>query len=186
LVHADDDQTVAALPAAVDAPKPAQAAIDYRTNEQLEERGELDAMLARYGTLGQYVPGFFRLPLQAAAGSGSLLQAIETVRALDAGARTALAQNDPCGFVPADWRPHLVENCKVIERDWATTVSASGGRYPERANTFPPRRGDGSRCARRQLLSASWRPLERHSSVHRMGYGAIPDRTIETSAAEAE
>jgi TnpA family transposase len=123
LIDADGDQTVAAFRAAVDAPKLAQAAVDCRTYERLEQRGELDAMLARYSTLRQYLPSFFGLPFQAAAGSESLLEAIEAVRALDAGARTALTPDDPCGSVPADWRPHLMDNGKVDRRIWEVALA---------------------------------------------------------------
>jgi Domain of unknown function (DUF4158) len=118
LIDADGEQTIAAFRAAIDAPKLAQAAGDCRAFERLERRGELDAMLARYGTLRQYLPSFFGLPFQAAAGSEPLLQAIEILRALDAGARTPLTPDDPCGFVPADWRAYLVQNGKVDRRIW--------------------------------------------------------------------
>ena len=64
-----------------------EAAIACRAYERLEERGHLDAMLARYGTLRQYLPAFLALPFQAAAGSETLLKAIEILRALDAGTR---------------------------------------------------------------------------------------------------
>jgi hypothetical protein len=62
LIDADVDQTIAAFRAAVDAPKRAQAAVACRAYERLEQRGELDAMLARYGTLRQYLPSFFGPP----------------------------------------------------------------------------------------------------------------------------
>jgi Tn3 transposase DDE domain len=83
LMDADGDQTVAAFRAEVDASKLTQAVVDCRAYEQLEQRGELDAMLSRYSTLRQYLPSFFGLPFQAAAGSEPLLQAIEVARALD-------------------------------------------------------------------------------------------------------
>jgi hypothetical protein len=60
-----------------------EAAITCRAYERLEARGHLDAMLARYGTLRQYLPAFFVRPFQAAAGSETLLKAVEIVRALD-------------------------------------------------------------------------------------------------------
>ena len=70
-------------------------------------------MLARYRTLRQYLPSFFGLPFQAAAGSEPLLQTIEILRALDASARTPLTPDDPCGFVPADWRAYLVQTANL-------------------------------------------------------------------------
>jgi hypothetical protein len=114
LMDADGDQTVAAFRAEVDAPMLAQAAVDCRAYEQLEQRGELDAMLSRYSTLRQYLPSFFGLPFQVAAGSEPLLQAIEVARALDAGTRTSLTPDDPCGFVPGEWRPYFVDNGNPI------------------------------------------------------------------------
>jgi len=117
------DALIEAFRAAVDATKLAQAAQDCRAYERLEQRGELDATLSRYTTLRQYLPSFFGLPFQAAAGSESLLQAIEIVRALDTGARTAVTQDDPCAFVPPDWRPYLVENGKVDRRTWEVALA---------------------------------------------------------------
>jgi len=118
LIDADGDQTITVFREEIDAPRLAQAALDCRAYERLEQRGELDAMLLRYSTLRQYLPSFFALPFQAAAGSEPLLQAIEVVRALDAGTRTMLSAEDPCGFVPADWRPHLAESGKLDRRIW--------------------------------------------------------------------
>jgi TnpA family transposase len=123
LMDADGDQTVAAFRAEVDAPKLAQAVVDCRAYEQLEQRGELDAMLSRYSTLRQYLPSFFGLPFQAAAGSEPLLQAIEVARAIDAGARTSLTPDDPCGFVPGEWRPYVVENGKPDRRIWEVALA---------------------------------------------------------------
>jgi TnpA family transposase len=113
LVAADGAQTVTALREALDAPALVEAANACRAYERLETRGHLDAMLARYSTLRQYLPAFLALPFQAAPGSETLLRAIEVLRALDAGTRGPLAPDDPHGFVQADWRPHLVTNGKL-------------------------------------------------------------------------
>src|SRR5262249_50824143 len=59
----------------------------------------------------------------AATGSEPLLQAIEVVRALDAGARPSLTPDDPCSFVPADWRPYLVEDGRVDRRIWEVALA---------------------------------------------------------------
>ena len=118
LIDADGEQTIAAFREAIDAPRLAQAAGDCRAFERLERRGELDAILSRYGTLRQYLPSFFGLPFQTAAGSEPLLQAIEILRALDAGSRGPLTPEDPCDFVPADWRPYLAENGAIDRRIW--------------------------------------------------------------------
>jgi TnpA family transposase len=113
LVAADGGQTLDAFRDALGTPALVEAAQACRAYERLEARGHLDAMLARYSTLRQYLPAFFALPFQAAAGSEPLLGAIEIQRALDAGTRGALTTNDPHGFVQADWRPHLVTDGKT-------------------------------------------------------------------------
>ena len=123
LIAADGDQTVARFREAVEAPRLAQAAAACRAYERLEQRGELDAVLSRYGTLRQYLPRFFELPFRAAPGSEKLLQAIEIARALDAGTRAPLSPADPSDFVPAGWRPYLVENGKVDRRIWEVALA---------------------------------------------------------------
>ena len=116
LVAADGTQTVEAFR---DAQSPAalvEAAAACRAYERLETRGHLDAMLTRYGTLRQYLPAFFGLPFEAASGSETLLQAVEVLRALDAGTRGPLTTHDPHGFVAAEWRPYLVTANKTGDK----------------------------------------------------------------------
>lgn len=120
---ADGKQTIGDFRAAVDAPRLLEAAATWREYERLEERGQLDAMLARYGMLRQSLPGFLALPFQAAAGSETLLPAIELARALDAGDRAALTPGDPMDFVPASWRPFLIENGKVERHIWEIALA---------------------------------------------------------------
>jgi TnpA family transposase len=123
LIEADGDQTVAAFRETIEAPRLTQAAAACRAYERLEQRGELDAVLSRYGTLRQYLPSFFELPFQAAPGSEKLLQAIEIARALDAGTRGPLTPEDPSDFVPAAWRPYYAENGKIDRRIWETALA---------------------------------------------------------------
>jgi TnpA family transposase len=123
LAEADGGQTVAAFRAAVNAPELVEAAAACRAFERLEERGHLDAMLARYGTLRQYLPGFLALPFQAAAGSEPLLRAIEVLRALDAGTRGPLTAVDPHGFVLAEWRPYLAGEGRFDRRIWEIALA---------------------------------------------------------------
>jgi TnpA family transposase len=123
LVAADGAQTLDAFRDALGTPALVEAAIACRAYERLEERGHLDAMLARYGTLRQYLPAFFALPFQAAAGSETLLSAIEIPRAIDAGTRGALTTDDPHGFVQADWRPHLVTGGKLDRGIWEISLA---------------------------------------------------------------
>jgi TnpA family transposase len=123
LVAADGAQTLDAFRDALGTPALVEAAIACRAYERLEERGHLDAMLARYGTLRQYLPAFFALPFQAAAGSETLLKAIEIQRALDAGTRGALTTDDPHGFVLIEWRPHLITGGKLDRGIWEISLA---------------------------------------------------------------
>ena len=123
LVVAEGAQTVTDFRDALGTPALIEAAIACRAYERLEERGHLDAMLARYATSRQYLPTFFALPFQAAAGSETILKAIEIVRALDAGTRGALTTDDPHGFVPADWRPHLITGGKLDRAIWEIALA---------------------------------------------------------------
>jgi TnpA family transposase len=116
LVEADGAQTVEAFRDGQNPSALAEAAIACRAYERLEARGHLDAMLARYGTLRQYLPAFFGLPFEAASGSETLLRAIEILRALDAGTRGPLTTDDPHSFLPAEWRPHLVTASKTGDK----------------------------------------------------------------------
>jgi len=123
LVAADGTQTVTAFRDALGTPALVDAAIACRAYERLESRGHLDAMLARYGTLRQYLPAFLALPFQAAAGSETLLQAIAILRALDADTRGPLTPDDPYGFVQRDWRAHLVTDGKLDRGIWEISLA---------------------------------------------------------------
>jgi TnpA family transposase len=123
LAKADAEQTVGVFRDEVNAAALVEAAEACRAYERLEERGHLDAMLSRYGTLRQYLPSFLTLPFQAAAGSEPLLRAIDILRALDAGARGPLISDDPHGFVPADWRPYLIADGKLDRHIWEISLA---------------------------------------------------------------
>ena len=123
LVAADEAQTVRDLRDALDAPALSEAAAACRAYERLETRGHLDAMLARYSTLRQYLSAFLALPFQAAAGNEALLEAVGILRALDAGTRGPLTKDDPHGFVQADWRPHLITDGKLDRAIWEISLA---------------------------------------------------------------
>ena len=115
LVTVDGGQSVSDFRETQDPPALVEASTSYRAKERLEQRGHLDAMLARYANLRQYLPAFLALPFQAAPGSEPLLKAIEICRALDAGTRDKLMAEDPHHFVQADWRAHLTTSGKSGE-----------------------------------------------------------------------
>ena len=123
MAEAEGDQTIQGFRQEVDAPALVEAAAACRAFHRLEERGHLDAMLARYGTLRQYLPAFVALPFQAAVGSEPLMTAIGILRELDAGTARQSSRTDPCGFVPAAWRPFLVEAGTVDRRIWEIALA---------------------------------------------------------------
>src|SRR3954452_3183521 len=94
-----------------------------RAFNRLEERGHLDAMLARYATLRQYLPAFVALPFQASVGSEPLMTAIGILRELDADTGLGIEPTDPRGFVPAAWRPFLMETGAVDRRIWEIALA---------------------------------------------------------------
>jgi TnpA family transposase len=123
LAEADGDQTITAFREAVDAPAVANAAAACRAFNRLEERGHLDAMLARYGSLRQYLPAFVALPFQAAVGGEPLMAAITILRALDAGTRDRVEPDDPRDFIPAVWRPFAIKDGTVDRPIWETALA---------------------------------------------------------------
>lgn len=51
--------------------------------QRLEERGEIDALRARYPGLRRYFPAFFALPFQAEPGNAAILSGLDVVRHLE-------------------------------------------------------------------------------------------------------
>jgi hypothetical protein len=97
--------TLATLLADLDATA-LRAAVDICTERhQLEERGEIDALRARYPGLRRYLPAFFALPFQGEPGSDALLQGLAMVRQLDAGTVKTLPRLAPTAFVPRKFWP---------------------------------------------------------------------------------
>jgi len=89
----------------------------------LEERGHLDAMLARWGNLRQYFPAFIALPFQAGVGGEPLMVAIGVLRSLKAGTLKNIDPETPSAFVPAAWRPFLNDNGKIDRRLWEIALA---------------------------------------------------------------
>ena len=123
LTTANGEQSVADFREAQNPPALIEAIIACRAYDRLENRGHLDAMLSRYSTLRQYLPGFLALPFQAAVGSETLLEAVEILRGLDAGTRVGLTTDDPHSFVQADWRPHLITGHKLDRAIWEISLA---------------------------------------------------------------
>lgn len=94
-----------------------RAAVDICTERyQLEERGEIDALRARYPGLRRYLPAFFALPFQGEPGSDALLQGLDMVRQLDAGTLKTLPRLAPTAFVPRKFWPALSETDGTLDR----------------------------------------------------------------------
>lgn len=94
-----------------------RAAVDICTERhQLEERGEIDALRARYPGLRRYLPAFFALPFQGEPGSDALLQGLAMVRQLDAGTVKTLPRLAPTAFVPRKFWPALAEPDGTLDR----------------------------------------------------------------------
>ena len=94
-----------------------RSAVDICTERhQLEERGEIDALRARYPGLRRYLPAVFALPFQGEPGSDALLQGLDLVRQLDTGTLKTLPRLAPTAFVPRKFWPALTETDGTLDR----------------------------------------------------------------------
>ena len=84
--------------------------------QQLEERGEIDALRARYPGLRRYLPAFFALPFQGEPGSEPLVKGLDLVRQLDAGTLKTLPRLAPTAFVPRKFWPALSAPDGTLDR----------------------------------------------------------------------
>lgn len=83
---------------------------------RLEDRGEIDALRARYSGLRRYLPAFFALPFHGEPGSEAVLTGLDMVRQLDSGTRTTLPAHAPTAFVPSKFRAALHQADGTLER----------------------------------------------------------------------
>jgi TnpA family transposase len=84
--------------------------------QRLEDRGEIDALRARYPGLRRYLPAFFALPFQGEPGSEPLLAGLTLVRQLDAGTQKDLSWLAPTAFMPRKFWPGLANPDGTIDR----------------------------------------------------------------------
>ncbi len=77
LLDADRAAPIGSLYEKLSEDKLRAASADCRAFMQLEERGFVDELAARYGDLRKYWPALLRLPFEAATGSEALLAAVE-------------------------------------------------------------------------------------------------------------
>jgi TnpA family transposase len=83
---------------------------------RLEERGEIDAFLARYPGLRRYFPAFFTLPFQGEPGSEALMHGLDVVRQLDTGPGKTVPAHAPTAFVPGRFRAALHHGDGTLDR----------------------------------------------------------------------
>ena len=75
--------TLATLLQDIDAAVLREAVAVCDERQRLEDRGEIDALRARYSGLRRYLPAFFALPFRGEPGSEAVLSALDVVRQLD-------------------------------------------------------------------------------------------------------
>jgi hypothetical protein len=94
-----------------------RTAVDVCTERQrLEERGEIDALRARYPGLRRYLPAFFALPFHSEPGSEQIVKGLDLVRQLDAGTLKTLPRLAPTAFVPRKFSPALSAPDGTLDR----------------------------------------------------------------------
>ncbi len=84
--------------------------------QYLEERGEIDALRARYPGLRRYFPAFFALPFQSEPGSDALVKGLDLVRQLDNETLKTLPPHAPTAFVPGKYHAALHQADATLDR----------------------------------------------------------------------
>lgn len=92
---------------ALDEPTRREAVTPCAERQSLEERGEIDALRARYSGLRRYFPAFFAFPFHSEPGSGAIATGLDLVRQLDTGTLQPLPAHTPTAFVPGRFRAAL-------------------------------------------------------------------------------
>lgn len=101
------ETTLAALRQDLDEPALREAVTTCAERQYLEDRGEIDALRARYPGLRRYFPAFFALPFHREPGSGAIATGLDLVRQLDTGTLQTLPAQTPTVFVPGRFRAAL-------------------------------------------------------------------------------
>ena len=110
------ETTLATLLQDLDASALRHAVTICTERHQLEERGEIDALRARYPGLRRYLPAFFALPFHGEPGSEQILKGLDLLRQLDAGPLKTLPRLAPTAFVPRKFWPALSETDGTLDR----------------------------------------------------------------------
>jgi len=120
----------------IDAKALQQAILDCQTYHQLEERGYVDALHARYPPLRRYLPAFYTLPFAGEPGTTALRTGLQLVTELDAGTRKTLPEEAPTDFVPTAWWPALRQPDGTFDRRTWELALALGVRDALRAGSL--------------------------------------------------
>jgi TnpA family transposase len=120
----------------IDAKALQQAITDCQTYQQLEERGYVDALHARYPHLRRYLPAFYTLPFAGEPGTTALRRGLQLVTELDAGTRKTLPEEAPTDFVPTAWGPTLRQPDGTFDRRTWELALAVGVRDALRAGSL--------------------------------------------------
>jgi len=110
----------------LDEPALREAVMTCAERQYLEERGEIDALRARYPGLRRYFPAFFALPFHSEPGSGAIATGLDLVRQLDTGTLQTLPAQTPTAFVPGRCRAALHQSDATVDRrTWELGLAAA-------------------------------------------------------------
>jgi hypothetical protein len=110
------ETTLADLLYELDAPTLREAVMTCAERQYLEDRGEIDALRARYSGLRRYFPTFFALPFHSEPGSSAIATGLDLVRQLDTGTLQTLPAHTPTAFVPGRFRAALHHADSTLDR----------------------------------------------------------------------
>src|SRR5712691_8514025 len=110
------ETTLADLLHELDAPTLREAVTTCAERQYLEDRGEIDALRARYCGLRRYFPTFVATPFPSEPGSGAIATGLDLVRQLDTGTLQTLPAHTPTAFVPGRFRAALHHADSTLDR----------------------------------------------------------------------
>jgi hypothetical protein len=110
------DTSLAALLQELDADDLQEAVTICTDCHRLEERGEIDALRARYPGLRRYLRAFYGLPFQGEPGTNAVLKGLEIIRQVKDGTVKTLPADTPTVFVPNKFWPALHTTDGTLDR----------------------------------------------------------------------
>jgi hypothetical protein len=125
----------------LDEPALREAVTTCAERQYLEDRGEIDALRARYPGLRRYVPAFFALPFHSEPGSGAIATGLDLIRQLDTGTLKTLPAHTPMVFVPGRFRAALHPSDATVDRptwELGLTVTSAMASDPATSTSRKP------------------------------------------------